>query len=106
MTVRTATALALLSLATACATPQPAPIIAGGWADAAVADTGITEAARFAAAQLGAPLAEVVAARTQVVAGTNYDLDLRLTDGRHIRATVWRRLDGTFALTDQAVLAR
>lgn len=87
------------------AEPAPAPVIAGGWQVADPAGESIIGAARHVAGQLppghGA-LAEVVSAETQVVAGTNIRMVLRLADGARWKAVVWHRLDGTFALTEAA----
>ena len=42
---------------------------------------------------------KIVAAQRQVVAGMNYRLDLKLRDASRWRVTVWKRLDGTMAVT-------
>ena len=75
----------------------------GGWGAASADSEGAQAAARFAvSAQAAASgesltLAEVRRAETQVVAGTNYSLSLRVTrNGRPASATakVWAKLDG------------
>jgi hypothetical protein len=45
-------------------------------------------------------LAQVEEAQSQVVAGTNYRLRLRLKDGTRWSATVWRKLDGTYEVSE------
>jgi hypothetical protein len=50
----------------------------------------------------GVTLTSLDAVQQQVVAGLNYRLDLTLSDGSRVRATVWKKLDGTFALTETA----
>ncbi|KPF79428.1 hypothetical protein [Novosphingobium sp. AAP93] len=85
--------------------PVPAPVLAGGWRVADPAGEDVQAAARYAASQLptgGGAVAEVVSADTQVVAGMNIRMVLRLTDGSRWRVVVWRRLDDTFALTESA----
>ena len=91
----------------ACAPKEAAPVarpaIAGGWSIADPASERVQAAARFAASQLppghGA-LAEVLSVQTQVVAGTNLRMALRMADGTRWNTLVWHRLDGTHALTD------
>ena len=86
--------------------PPPMP---GGWERAAPRDEHVQAAARFAVAaqaeRSGEPLAllEVRQARTQVVAGTNLSLDLRVSRNgtpAQASATVWSKLDGSYDLTD------
>ena len=48
----------------------------------------------------GVTLTSLDAVQQQVVAGLNYRLDLTLSDGSKVRATVWKKLDGTFELTN------
>ena len=100
-------ALALCAGLAACAPkavePVPAPVIAGGWSAADPAGERVQAAACFAASQLPAghgALAEVMSAQTQVVAGTNCRMALRMADGTRWNVVVWHRLDGTYALTD------
>ncbi len=98
---------ALASCAPKAAVPIPAPVVVGGWQAADPKDESIQAAAHYAAGILppghGA-LAEVASAETQVVAGTNIRMVLRLADGSRWKATVWHRLDGAFALTDTGQL--
>ena len=102
--------LLVLTLATALAAcapkasgPAPAPLVGGGWQAADPSGEGVQAAARYAAAHLpqshGA-LVEVTSAQTQVVAGTNRRMALRMADGTRWSVTVWHRLDGSFELTD------
>lgn len=83
--------------------PASAPVVAGGWSAADPRDEDVQAAARYAAALVPkghGGVAEVTSAETQVVAGTNIRMVLRFADGSHWKATVWQRLDGTFALTE------
>lgn len=93
----------LAACAPKAAEPIVRPAIAGGWSIAEPASERVQAAARFAASQLppghGA-LAEVLSAQTQVVAGTNLRMALRMADGTRWNTLVWHRLDGTYALTD------
>lgn len=100
-------ALALPAALAACAPMpaerSPAPIVAGGWQAADPKGEGVQPAAAYAAEHLPqgtGQLAEVTSAETQVVAGTNLRMVLRMTDGARWRVTVWHRLDGSFELTD------
>ena len=108
---KTRNLLALVAVAAlgACApkaeAPVSAPPIAGGWQAADPQGERVRAAAQFAAANLPqghGSLAEVASASTQVVAGTNYRLTLRMADGTRWNATVWHRLDGTHVLTEAA----
>ncbi len=86
---------------------MPVPQIVGGWQSADPGNEQINAAAHFAAGQMPpghGGLADIVSAETQVVAGTNIHLVLRLADGSRWKATVWHRLDGTFVLTQAAPL--
>lgn len=77
-------------------------MITGGWQAADPASEEVRQAATYAVSQLLAghgALAEVRSAQTQVVAGTNYRMVLSLADGTMWEATVWRKLDGSYALT-------
>lgn len=84
---------------------QPtAPPIAGGWS-AGTPSAEARAAAQFAVTAMNRPgvtLTSLDAVQQQVVAGLNYRLDLTLSDGSRVRATVWKKLDGTFALTETA----
>ncbi|WP_264424333.1 hypothetical protein [Novosphingobium sp. KCTC 2891] len=75
-------------------------MIAGGWNRVDPNSPDIREDALFAIAAGNGRLAEVELAETQVVAGINVRMIVRLADGRRERVTVWRRLDGTRQLTD------
>lgn len=84
------------------AAPEPAaPAIAGGWS-ASASTAEARAAAQFAVTAMNRPgvtLTSLDAVQQQVVAGLNYRLDLTLSDGSKVRATVWKKLDGTFELT-------
>ena len=101
----------VLALAFAHAADIPAetnaPSICGGYSRAEI-DSGVKAAAAFAvgeqAKSTGKPLrlVEVVKAEQQVVAGLNYRLLLKVKEGDKIvraEAVVWRKLDGSDALT-------
>lgn len=73
--------------------------------DATTDDFDVIKAATYAVRQLGAghQLMWVRNAQTQVVAGTNYFLSLKILKfgaPKNCRATVWYKLDGTMELTD------
>ena len=64
-------------------------------------------AAQYAVTAMNRPgitLTSLDAVQQQVVAGINYRLDLTLSDGSKVRATVWKKLDGSFELTNVAPL--
>ena len=78
--------------------------IPGGFSPAVANDEGALAAAKFAANAHDAKLAfvSIEKAERQVVAGLNYKLTIKVTDGgkaRRADAVVWRKLDGTHALT-------
>jgi uncharacterized lipoprotein YajG len=83
--------------------PQPEPqrpAIAGGWSPGII-DADSRAAAQFAVTAMNQPgitLTSLDSVRQQVVAGINYRLDLTLSDGSRVRATVWKKLDGSFEL--------
>lgn len=94
---------ALAACAPKAVAPVPAPVVVGGWQAADPQGEDIQAAARYAAGLVRVGYggtAEVTSAETQVVAGTNIRMVLRLADGSHWKATVWHRLDGSFALTE------
>ena len=79
------------------------PVVVGGWQAADPGGEGVQAAARHAAAHLPQPhgaLVEVTSAQTQVVAGTNLRMALRMADGTRWNVTVWHRLDGSYEMTD------
>jgi Cystatin domain len=85
---------------------QPEHHITGGWSEAS-ASPHLRAAADFAVAQLGrkgARLRSIDRAQTQVVAGTNVQMDLSLEDGSRWAVTVWQKLDGTMELTSASPL--
>lgn len=80
----------------------PRPVITGGWSAGAVSAEA-RAAAQFAVTAMNRPgvtLSSLDAVQQQVVAGINYRLDLTLSDSSRVRATVWKKLDGTFELTN------
>ena len=78
------------------ATAAPAHVT-GGWAAIAhpAKDAEVRGAAKYAVAHLPRParLAQIISAKRQVVAGTNYRIRLRTGDGRTCDVMVWRKLD-------------
>lgn len=78
--------------------------LAGGWGTISVSDERVMESAKFAVTTQSAlsktqlKLVSVAEASTQVVAGTNHSMALKvLQDGvaRKIHAIVWVKLDGS-----------
>lgn len=49
--------------------------------------------------------AQIVRAEKQVVAGTNYRLRVRMTNGETWQALVWKKLDGTYKVSEIAQVA-
>ena len=95
--------LATPGAARAAETPAPPPMIVGGWSPipAPAADPEVRAAARAALTKLPhhASLRRIESAERQVVAGMNYRLVLRLTNGQRWSATVWRKLDGAIVVS-------
>ena len=97
--------LVLAALAAPAAADNPHPHhVAGGWSEVprAALTAEVGPAARFGVSKLPAPhapLAQIIGAERQVVAGTNYRMIVRLKDGKRWRLVVWRKLDGTMELT-------
>jgi len=87
--------------------PEPqaapaAPVLAGGWTPTNRTDPRVHAAYRAAVAAITParnPGAHLLTAESQVVAGTNYRLTLKLRDGSRWQATVWHRLDGQYEVT-------
>ncbi|QJQ32356.1 hypothetical protein GV829_07745 [Sphingomonas lacunae] len=83
--------------------PEPqGPAVVGGWSTGEVTPDA-REAAQFAVTAMNQPgvtLTSIDAVQQQVVAGINYRIDLTLSDNSRVRATVWKKLDGTFELTN------
>lgn len=77
-------------------------MIVGGWQAADPASQSVQDAANYAVTQLPeghGGLAEVRSAQTQVVAGTNFRMVLRLADGTMWEVMVWHKLDGSYAIS-------
>ena len=86
--------------------PDSSPM-AGAWAPTDPFGPEVQEAARFAVQTFAVQnkarvlFKEVRLARQQVVAGTQFDLNLEVTlegAARNSKAVVWRQLDGTYKL--------
>jgi hypothetical protein len=71
----------------------------GGYRAANVEDAAVQAAAQFAAQSVDGELSEILEARQQVVAGTNYQLSFSTTDGRQFTAVVFRALNGAHKVT-------
>lgn len=100
--------LLLLSGIVSASVAQERPPIAGGYTGRAVTDRQVVAAARFAAAEesrrQGVPISivEIRSAQTQVVAGINYKLQLRVRSGGEIRdaeAVVYQNLQRQYSLS-------
>lgn len=74
---------------------QPIP---GGIMPASNYNIDVMTAARFAASRLGSQLDSVTSAATQVVAGTNYHLTLKLINRSVYQVIVYRNLQNQFQL--------
>lgn len=105
---------ALLCGASAGASAQQPPPVVGGYSAASKADPGVLAAARFAAKETGrrrkerVRLVSVESAETQVVAGVNFRLCLRVKAGksvRDLRAVVYRNLKRQLSLTESSFAA-
>ena len=103
--------LALALVSSVFATDNPAkpdqPTLCGGYSPAEI-DPGVQKVAEFAvntqARTSGRPLqiVKIMKAERQVVAGLNYRLEIEVADGSKnlkARAVVWKKLDGSLALT-------
>ena len=100
-------AAACLSLIGAAAMQTEPKRMAGGWGTLSVKDERVMDAARFAVTTQSAvsktqlKLVSVIEASSQMVAGTNYAMTLKvLHDGANqkIHAIVWAKLDGSYEL--------
>ncbi len=94
----------LMAIGLVLAAPLAAQDLAGGSSEVpqAALASEVGPAARFALARLPKPhgtLKTIVGAERQVVAGINYRMVLVLSDAKHWRVQVWRKLDGTMQLT-------
>jgi hypothetical protein len=88
--------------------PKDGPLV-GGYSKASVKDKEVVDAAQFAVKEQAKKtnskieLIKVVRADRQVVAGMNYKLRLEIKTGEQlslVNVVVWKKLDGTHALTD------
>ena len=80
----------------------PGPPIVGGYARANRTDPRVHAAYHAALAAITPvkhPGAHLLAAESQVVAGTNFRLQIKLRDGSRWQAVVWHRLDGQYQVT-------
>ena len=103
--------LVLALVSPAFANDKPAkinqPALAGGYSSTEI-DPEVRKVAEFAvkaqAKAAGKPLqlVKILKVESQVVAGLNYRLEIEVSDGtKHLKAhaVVWRKLDGSLALT-------
>ena len=84
--------------------PPPSPIV-GGWHELRPGDSELVAVAAFVVPHLPVRrprLLRIEGGERQVVAGTNYRIALQLSDHSRWRAQVWRKLDGTWQLTQAA----
>lgn len=84
-----------------------APPMVGGYSDAP-ADASARKAAQFALPRLKRGKARIRSldrVERQVVAGTNFRIEMTLTDGSHWKVVVWQRLDGRYQLTSSERIA-
>ena len=80
----------------------PTPVMPGGWSELRPDHAELVAAARYVVPRLGrhhARLRRIEGGERQVVAGMNYRVVLQLSDRSRWRAQVWRKLDGSYALT-------
>lgn len=101
-------ALMLVAASATGETPvMPAPPVVGGWSELRPADPELIAAARYVVPRLGRPrarLQRIEGGERQVVSGMNYRMVLRLSDRSRWRAQVWRKLDGSYALTRSEII--
>ncbi|MEZ5477940.1 MAG: cystatin domain-containing protein [Thiolinea sp.] len=73
----------------------------GGYGAADVNDPGVRAAADFAVSEIGGntKLASIQEASRQVVAGMNYRMTLKLSDGSLYQVVVYRNLQGQYSLS-------
>ena len=79
----------------------PVPGMVGGWSSAEVTPE-VRKAARYALRRLkrpGASLREVSHVEKQIVAGINYRITMKLSDGSRWRVVVWQRPDRSYRMT-------
>lgn len=77
--------------------------MAGGWNTSTVTPE-VEKATNYVLSMMNtsAKLEEIVAVKTQVVAGTNYAIDFKLDDGQIWNTRVFRNLNGKFTMTQPA----
>ncbi len=105
------TIFALILVSPAFAADLPAitdlPALAGGYSSAEI-DSEVRTVAEFAVKTQGKStgrplqLIKILKAERQVVAGLNFRLEIEVADGsKHLKArvVVWKKLDGSLALT-------
>lgn len=89
--------------------PAQDPPLPGGFGKASVKDEEVVKAAKFAVNEQSKldkngpfKLEKIVSAKQQVVAGMNYDLELKVQSKgktRDVLVRVWKKLDGTHELS-------
>lgn len=77
--------------------------MAGGW-NTSIVTPEVEKATNYVLSMMNtsAKLEEIVAVKTQVVAGTNYAIDFKLDDGQIWNTRVFRNLNGKFTMTQPA----
>lgn len=97
-----------LVLLTGCEKKSPCcATIAGGVSETAIQDADVKAAADYAVATLAnqskepLTLKKIIAAKSQIVAGTNYYLTLQVAGAKttQLDVVIWKKLDGTYELT-------
>lgn len=97
----------LAAPASVSAATQPAAPMVGGYQQADVRDSRIRAASRFAVTEVGgrgARLRSINAAEQQIVQGTNYKLDITVSDGQRWLVTVYQPLRGAMRVTQRQTL--
>jgi len=90
--------------------------VPGGFSKSSVKDAEVVKAAKFAVLEKAKvdkgnnyKLEKIVAAKQQVVAGMNYDLELKVSikgQSKDVLARVWKKLDGKYELSKWEVVTR
>lgn len=77
--------------------------MAGGW-NTSVVTPEVEKAINYVLGMMNtsAKLEQILAVKTQVVAGTNYAIDFKLDDGQVWNTRVFRNLNGKFTMTQPA----
>jgi len=102
-----ASIVCLAAPATAQTAVRPTEPMVGGYQPADVRDERVLAAARFAATKVGSSgtsLRSINAAERQIVQGTNYKLDITVSNGQRWLVTVYEPLRGAMLVTQQQIV--